>query len=312
MTLLISDPLFLDHQTGAHPENPNRLRSIASRLAERGLIERCTRGTFEPYAEAKLTRVHTAHVVARAKATAQGGGGFLDADTILSLQSFEVALNAVGACAAGVDAVVSGREKNALVLVRPPGHHATPTSSMGFCLFNNIALAARHAQDAHGLKRILIVDWDVHHGNGTQDVFYDDPNVFFFSMHRYGHGFYPGTGATDETGTGPGLGTNRNLALRYGIPRLEVLAKFRAEVENAVDRIKPELILLSAGFDAHRRDPIGDLGLESEDYGTLTRTVMDVADGHCSGRVVSCLEGGYNLEALAESVEIHLEGLIGG
>src|SRR5262249_31246810 len=169
---------------------------------------------------------------------------------------------------------------------------------------------ARRALDRHQLNRILIVDWDVHHGNGTQDVFYSEPRVQFLSIHRYGWGFYPGTGAADETGTGPGLGYTANVPLPFGTPRPEYIAAFTSALEKCADHIRPELILVSAGFDAHRLDPIGSLGLESEDFATLTRRVMDVAAVHSQKRVVSCLEGGYNLNALAESVEIHLKTLL--
>ncbi len=246
----------------------------------------------------------------RAKQAATRGGGSLDADTVVSPASFEVALAAAGACVAAIDAVLAGAHRNALCLVRPPGHHATPTRSMGFCLFNNIALAARHALTAHGVNRVLIVDWDVHHGNGTQDVFYADPAVTFFSIHRYGGGFYPGTGAADETGTGPGLGHTLNAPIRYGTSRPDYRAAFGWALEKAAAASKPELVLLSAGFDAHARDPIGSLGLEVEDFVWLTRQVLDVAAAHAGGRLVSCLEGGYHLEALAESVQAHLEGLL--
>jgi acetoin utilization deacetylase AcuC-like enzyme len=181
---------------------------------------------------------------------------------------------------------------------------------MGFCLFNNIALAAHRARATHHLSRILIVDWDVHHGNGTQDIFYDDDVVTFFSIHRFGPGFYPGTGAAGETGQGPGLGHTINVPVRYGTAPKEYHAQFNRALENIADKIKPELVLLSAGFDAHAQDPIGSLGLEVEDFVTLTERVLDVAKTHAGGRLVSCLEGGYNLHALAESVEAHLRGLL--
>jgi acetoin utilization deacetylase AcuC-like enzyme len=245
-----------------------------------------------------------------ARRTAEQGGGRLDGDTPVSPESYTVALAAAGACASAVDAVMQGKDRNALCLIRPPGHHATPTHSMGFCLFNNIALAAQRARQAHGLKRILIVDWDVHHGNGTQDIFYADPEVQFFSVHRYGHGFYPGSGAADETGTGAGLGRTLNLPLPLGVSRKQYLAAFSASLEKAADAIQPELILLSAGFDAHAADPIGALGLEVEDFADMTRLILDAARTHAGGRLVSCLEGGYNLEALAASVEAHLHELI--
>src|SRR5207302_4925385 len=178
---------------------------------------------------------------------AEHGGGRIDADTVVSPDSFRVALATAGACAAAVDAVLKGTDRTALCLVRPPGHHATPTRSMGFCLFNNIALAAHHAKTAHQLTKILIVDFDVHHGNGTQDIFYESPEVVFFSIHRYGNGFYPGTGAEDETGRGKGLGHIINAPIRYGAARKEYHARFEKALEKAAEKIRPELVLLSAG-----------------------------------------------------------------
>ncbi len=310
MTLLYTDPLFLKHETGNHPERPDRLRSIAARLDKSGLNKRCTPGTYKPLSEEAVAKVHAPMQVLRAKQVAQHGGGHLDPDTILSADSFDVALAAAGACAAAVDAVIKGPDHRALCLVRPPGHHATPTHSMGFCLFNNIALAAHHARTAHGLSRILIVDWDVHHGNGTQDIFYEDPTVMFFSIHRYGNGFYPGTGAESETGRGKGLGYTLNAPIRFGTSRKDYHARFTQALDKAADKIKPELVMISAGFDAHARDPIGSLGLEVEDFAVLTRQVIEVAKTHAQGRLVSCLEGGYNLDALAQSVEAHLRELL--
>jgi acetoin utilization deacetylase AcuC-like enzyme len=310
MTLLYTDPLFLQHDTGNHPENPQRLRSISMRLERAGLLKKCTPGTYKPLSEEEVAQVHAPKQVQTAKQLAQHGGGQIDADTVVSPASFQVALAAAGACVAAADAVLRGSERTALCLVRPPGHHATPTTSMGFCLFNNIALAARHAQTVHNLNRILLVDWDVHHGNGTQDIFYEDPHVVFFSIHRYGNGFYPGTGAENETGRGPGLGHIVNAPIRYGTRRNEYHARFTNTLEKAADKIKPELVLVSAGFDAHLRDPIGSLGLEVEDFAVLTRQVLVVAKTHAGGRLVSCLEGGYHLEALAESVQAHLEELL--
>jgi acetoin utilization deacetylase AcuC-like enzyme len=310
MTLLFRDPLFQQHQTGQHPERPQRLRAIDERLDRAGLSARCPPGTYQPLTEEQVRRVHDIAVVAAVKEVAEEGGGRLDPDTVVSPESYRVALAAAGACCAAVDAVLRGDGRTALCLVRPPGHHATPERSMGFCLFNNIALAARHARDAHGLTRVLIVDWDVHHGNGTQDVFYEDPAVVFYSIHRYGHGFYPGTGSAAETGSGPGLGHTFNAPIRFGTSRKDYLAHFTNVLERGAERSKPELVLLSAGFDAHARDPIGSLGLEVEDFAELSRRVLDVARTHAGGRLVSCLEGGYDLEALAESVEAHLNELL--
>jgi acetoin utilization deacetylase AcuC-like enzyme len=310
MTVLITDPLFVRHETGMHPERPQRLVAIWERLDRTGLRARCGRRACTPLTPEQVTAIHDPTVVQRARAAAEAGGGHLDVDTVVSSDSYTVALAAAGACTAGVDAVIQGQDRTALCLVRPPGHHATPTQSMGFCLFNNIALAVAHARTAFGVDRVLIVDWDVHHGNGTQDIFWTDQGVMFFSIHRYGHGFYPGTGAADETGSGPGLGYTINAAVRYGTSRPDYRAHFASALERAADRIRPELVLLSAGFDAHERDPIGSLGLETEDFAELSRLVLQVADTHASGRLVSCLEGGYDLQALAESVEAHLEVLL--
>src|SRR5258707_2016806 len=311
MTLLFTDPIFLKHDPGPHhPERIDRLRFISACLDQTGLERKCQPGTFSPLAEAELARVHAPAVLAHIREAVAMGGAHVDSDTVVMPDSLAVALSAAGAACAAVDTVITGTDPAALCLVRPPGHHATPSRSMGFCLFNTIALAARRALDGHQLNRVMIVDWDVHHGNGTQDVFFDEPRVMFLSIHRYGRGFYPGTGAADETGTGPGLGFTKNVPLPFGIKRSEYMAAFTSALEDSADHIRPESVLVSAGFDAHRLDPIGSLGLESEDYELLTQRVLDVAKVHASGRVVSCLEGGYHLNALAESVAIHLETML--
>jgi acetoin utilization deacetylase AcuC-like enzyme len=312
MTLLYRDELFQHHETGPHPERPARLRAVEAALDAAGLTARCTAAAYTPLAPEATTAVHDGAVLERARRLTAQGGGYLDADTPVCPESLKVALAAAGACCSAVDAVLKGDDTTALCLVRPPGHHATPSHSMGFCLFNNIALAAHRARTVHGLDRVLIVDFDVHHGNGTQDIFYADGQVAFYSIHRYGGGFYPGTGAADETGTGRGLGRIVNVPVRYGTPRPEYLARFSATLADVADQVKPQLVLLSAGFDAHRADPVGALGLEAEDFGPMTRQVLDVARTHTGGRLVSCLEGGYNLDALAQSVTVHLDMLLNG
>jgi acetoin utilization deacetylase AcuC-like enzyme len=309
LTLLYADSRFLDHDTGAHPECPRRLAAIHERLAATGLDGRCSRPAWEPATEAQLQTVHAARHVTNIKAAAQRGGGRLDPDTVVSPASFEVARLAAGAACDAVARVLRDEDHSALCLVRPPGHHALPDRAMGFCLFGNVAIAARCAIDEFELDRVLIVDWDVHHGNGTQDMFYEDGRIGFFSIHR--SPFYPGTGAADETGAGDGLGATRNLPTAFGTSRREYLSKFESELTEFAARRKPQLVIISTGFDAHATDPVGSLGLETEDFAELTRMVRAVAEDHAQGRIVSVLEGGYNPPALAESVAVHLEELFG-
>jgi len=308
MAVLFTSPSFLDHETGRHPESPERLKSIAKHLAATDLLQRFSPGTVRDATRAELLRVHGAGHIDRIQQFAAGGGGRIEADTVVSPRSFQVALKAAGTACEAVDLIVKGKHRTACALIRPPGHHALPSDPMGFCLFNNVAIAARHAIAAHGLSQILIVDWDVHHGNGTQDIFYEDGQVWFFSAHRFP--FYPGTGAESETGKGRGLGKILNLPVAFGTSRRDYLAAFEQRLALAAERCRPELILISAGFDAHRLDPIGSLGLETEDFAELTRMVMQVAQTHCDGRCISLLEGGYNVTALAECVAIHLRGLL--
>jgi len=309
MTLLYYDPRFLAHDTGPHhPERPERLRQVVSHLDQSGILEQCVRPVWQPASRARLELVHEPGHFDRVAELANRGGGWLDPDTAVCSASPDAALLAAGAACDAVDRVLAGESKTALCLVRPPGHHAVAERAMGFCLFNSIAIAARVATEEHKLDRVLIVDWDVHHGNGSQDVFYADGRVGFFSIHRWP--FYPGTGTADETGTGDGLGATRNLPVTSGISRQAYRDLFRRELENFAAHIRPELVLVSAGFDSHRADPIGSLGLEVEDYSELTKIVLDVAAVYAGGRVVSILEGGYNPQMLAESVETHLRGLI--
>ena len=303
MLALYYDPTFLEHDTGRHPENAGRLRALEP-LIEAAVGPHVVRPEWHPATLERLTRVHEQGYVAALERLAAAGGGQAEADTVVSRRSFEVARMAAGAVADGVLRVLGGETTSALCLVRPPGHHALADHPMGFCLFNNVAVGARVALDELELDRVLIVDWDVHHGNGTQAIFWRDPRAAFFSAHR--HPFYPGTGDADETGSGAGLGATRNLPVRFGTSRREILARFTGELEEFADRVRPELVLISAGFDAHRADPIGSLGLESEDFATLTRAVREIADEHCHGRIVSVLEGGYDPRALAESVAAHL------
>jgi acetoin utilization deacetylase AcuC-like enzyme len=301
MTLLYYDPRFLDHDTGSHPERASRLQQVAARLESTGLMGQCPRPTWQPASRERLERIHEPGHVETVAAMAERGGGHLDPDTVVSPNSFDVARLAAGAACDAVDRVLAGEDKTALCLVRPPGHHALPERAMGFCLFSNVAIAASVARDEHQLDRVMVVDWDVHHGNGTQDIFYADGQVGFFSIHRWP--FYPGTGDSDETGTGPGLGATVNLPVSFGTPRQTYRDAFAAELEKFADRFQPQLFFISAGFDSHRADPIGSLGLEVEDFADLTSIVRDVAAAHADGRIVSVLEGGYNPPVLAECVE---------
>jgi acetoin utilization deacetylase AcuC-like enzyme len=306
--ILFSDPWFLRHETGPHPECPERLRRILARLVETQLDQRFDRGSVSAATPEEIGRVHDAAYVRQVEAWARAGGGRVEVDTVMSSDSYAAAVRAAGSAVAAVEDVISGAHRRALCLVRPPGHHALFDAPMGFCLFNNVAVAARHAVDKLELARVLIVDWDVHHGNGTQDAFYSDGRVHFFSVHR--SPFYPGTGDANETGTGPGLGAISNVPLQFGISRREFLQRFQTALERAASHARPELILISAGFDAHRADPVGSLGLENEDFVTLTQIVAQCADQYCGGKIVSLLEGGYNLDVLPESVQAHIEALV--
>ncbi|QDT63653.1 histone deacetylase family protein [Calycomorphotria hydatis] len=306
--LLYRDDLFLHHQTGPHPESPARLRSILEELRTSGLLARVKTICPAPASIPIIQQVHGGEYISSVEAFATNGGGRIEADTVLSSESYSVALHAAGAAIDAVDQVLTTDARIACCLTRPPGHHALANAAMGFCLFNNIAVAARHAICQHGCERVLIVDWDVHHGNGTQAMFYDDPQVVFFSAHR--SPFYPGTGTFDETGTGAGLGTIFNLPLTFGISRHGYLDAFEKYLHDAAGKAKPDLILISAGFDAHAADPVGSLGLMSEDFAELTDLVLQVAETHCEGRIVSILEGGYHLDHLAESYHCHLERMV--
>jgi acetoin utilization deacetylase AcuC-like enzyme len=311
MVLLYSSKLFLQHHTGGgHPERPERLSHAIEHLEATRLPDRCERGEWTPLDLNSLAAVHTREHAEKVHAFAEHGGGRIETDTTVSPRSFEVAASAAGAAVAATDAVLGGPNRRALCLVRPPGLHATRDQAMGFCLFNNIALAAQRAIAQQKLERILIVDWDVHHGNGTQDIFYSDPRVMFFSIHRYP--FYPGTGAASETGAGPGLGFTRNEPVAFGTSRDVYRARFEKALTESAEKIRPQLVLISAGFDAHAEDPIGSLGLEIEDFGRMTDSVIDVAKSYCGGKIVSVLEGGYNVPILARCIAAHLEKLIDG
>ena len=255
-----------------------------------------------------IQAAHTPQHFKRVEGAFEHGQDRLDADTVISMQSFDAALYAAGGAIAAVDAVMQGEAKNAFVAVRPPGHHATAENAMGFCLFNNVAVAAKYAQNNYKeIERVAVIDWDVHHGNGTQGIFYDDPSVYFFSMHQYP--WYPGTGSRGENGFGRGLGATMNIPVKAETQAAEQTRMFEGALEDISKKFRPDLIFISAGFDAHRSDPLGQLRLEDKDFVSMTHTVKQWADDICDGRIISCLEGGYNLETLGATVKNHVAEL---
>jgi len=299
---------FLDHKTGpGHPERPERLQSIVSHLGQVKLAPILEPIPIEPASEEWISKVHTPAHIRFVRERCLRGGLLDQGDTPVSKESYEVALLAAGGVIAAVEAVLIGSLDNAFCAVRPPGHHATRAESMGFCLFNNAAIGARFARAAHGLSRVAIIDWDVHHGNGTQEIFYEDKSVLYISTHQYP--FYPGTGSRTETGSGEGEGCTLNIPMNAGCGEKEYLDAFEGEILPALDRYRPELIIISAGFDAHRDDPLADINLTEESFSRLTALVSESAARNCDGRIVSILEGGYHLAALARSVEAHLRVL---
>ena len=308
-TLLISHPSSMAHATPrGHPERPERLRAIEQALEQEKFAD-LVRIRDAPAADRDaICRAHPpAHVDALIAAAPREGLVSIDADTTMSTGTLEAAVHAAGAAMLAVDEVVGGSAANAFCAMRPPGHHAEKTTAMGFCFFNNAAIAARHAQKRHGLGRIAILDWDVHHGNGTQDIFWDDASVLYCSTHEMP--LYPGTGAASERGAHDNI---VNAVLRAG----EGGESFREALEVAIlpriSAFRPDLIIISAGFDAHWRDPLANINLTEDDFAWATRELMDIADRQCGGRIVSLLEGGYDLQGLAASVAAHVQCLMRG
>ncbi len=306
-TRLYSHPLFLEHLTPpGHPERPDRLRAIARMLDDEAFAE-LDRAEPSPAGDASILLAHPqSHLDHIRDASPEKGLVPLDADTTMSPKSLDAALLAVGAATAAVDDVFARRADNVFVAARPPGHHAEKVTAMGFCLFNTAAIAARHAQKTHGVERVAIVDWDVHHGNGTQDIFWDDPSVLFCSTHQMP--LYPGTGAKTETGAGNIV--NAPLSPNSGSDLFR--EAFESRVLPSLADFRPELIIVSAGFDAHRRDPLAQINLDEEDFDWATGRLMDAAQTSAGGRLVSLLEGGYDLEGLAFSVAAHVRRLMKG
>ena len=305
MTGLIADPISKEHFTGLHhPERLERFDAALSALHDLDLPKLPVR----PAIEDEIALCHGRKYLRTVEREVMAGFHELSTgDTVICARSLDVALHAVGAALNAVDAVVNRKVQNAFCIVRPPGHHATPDRGMGFCIFNNVAIAARYAQRQHRVDRVLIADWDVHHGNGTQDIFYADGTVFFFSTHQ--SPWYPGTGAVDETGYDAGEGWTMNCPFPSGAGRHEILGAFQQKLMAAAERVRPELVLISAGFDSRAGDPLGQFQLTDPDFQDLTNVMLEIADKHAHGRLVSLLEGGYNLSGLASAVRAHVSAL---
>ena len=309
-TAYLSDPLYLRHDTGAgHPERPGRLLAVEDRLSEEPWFASLLRLSPREADVETLSLVHDPAYIALVRREVEAGRRQLSTgDTVISPESYAVAVGMVGGVLEAVDAVMSGRARNAFCAVRPPGHHASGGRGMGFCLFNGVAVAARYAQRVHGVERVLIADWDIHHGNGTQDIFYADGSVFFMSTHQFP--FYPGTGRGVETGAGPGDGATMNRPFPAGAGDREIVGAFRNDLLPAATAFRPELVLISAGFDSRVDDFLGGFRVTDDGFRALTRVTLEIAEIAGEGRVVSVLEGGYNLVGLASAVHAHVEELV--
>ncbi len=307
-TGLIYHPDFLKHDTEHHPENKLRLIKTVEYLEKTGLLIKLENIPFVSANEKDLELIHSQKQISTVKNAYSQGLAFLDPDTPVSAKSYEISLLAVGGVLKAVHQVAVKKNKNAFCLIRPPGHHATPTHSMGFCLFNNVAIAAKYLQKNLNHQKILIIDWDAHHGNGTQDAFYNDPTVLYFSTHHYP--FYPGTGSSEEKGDKDGFGYNINVPLFSGSGDKDYISAFENILVPAAEKFNPDFILISAGFDAHIEDPLGGMAVTDKGFKTLTKITLDIACKYCNNKVVSVLEGGYNLKTLPRTIAIHLEELI--
>jgi acetoin utilization deacetylase AcuC-like enzyme len=307
-TAIIYHSDYLKHETGAHPERPERASLIAQEIKKVDATKNHYIWLSPQVAQnTDILRCHTLEHYDLVQTACKTNLGSLDGDTIISRDSFSVSLLAAGGVLTAIDAIMSNQSSNAFVIVRPPGHHATAERAMGFCLFNNVAVGARYAQEKHNLEQVLILDWDVHHGNGTQDIFYDDSSVFYLSLHQHPH--YPGTGRISETGTNQGQGYTLNVPLPAATSAKNYREAFDIALEKVLQKTKPDLILISAGFDSHREDPLGGLMLENEDFAWMTTRLKQLAADCGHNKIVSVLEGGYNLQRLGKIALAHTEAL---
>ena len=309
-TALLLDSVFERHDPGpGHPESVARYKEISKVLKGSDYFKKCKKIKIRKATDSEILGCHTAKYLEIVKTEiGEGKSELSTGDTSICRDSLEVATYATGSVLEAIDLVLKGESKNGFCAIRPPGHHATADRGMGFCIFNNVAVAAKYAQTKFGLERVAIIDWDVHHGNGTQDIFYNDQSVFYFSTHQ--SPWYPGTGAINETGEGKGEGSTMNRPLPSGSGFKQIGSCFREDFSTAMKKFKPELILISAGFDSRLGDPLGHFTLTDNEFTELTKILLDIACEHCEGRLVSMLEGGYNVEGLASAVRSHLGQLI--
>ena len=303
----ISDPFYLKHKNEPHPENPGRLNAIQKNIESSKYYNNLTLIQPRKATVEDIAKVHGTGYIRSVEDSCRNGVRNLDADTVISADSYQAALLSAGAGLEALDKILEGTVGNAFCAVRPPGHHAEQNKAMGFCLFNNVGVIARYAQDIKNIQKIFIFDWDVHHGNGTQHSFYKDSSIYYSSIHQYP--FYPGTGGVDETGTGDGLGSNLNLPMRAYSCDADYINAIEHKLIPVIQKFNPDLIIISAGFDAHENDPLAQINLSTDCYGKMTQKLMEIANDVCNGRILSMLEGGYDYSALADSVQLHVETL---